>query len=202
VPARVRIPADRLARVVRRAADRLDGLDAGGDMDSQRFALVSFLRKVAEAAKSPLQRFEHMAHPWVSFAILPVFALFNAGITIDAGALATLLDPLPLGIAAGLVVGKQLGVFGATWLLVRAGAASLPEGVRWGHIYGVAWLAGIGFTMSLFVSGLAFPAGAFDQEARLGILLGSIVSALGGVVVLTRLGRRSVVECAPGAPLA
>jgi NhaA family Na+:H+ antiporter len=202
VPARVRIPPHRLAGVVRRAADRLDALDTGGDMDSQRFALISFLRKVAEGAKSPLQRFEHMAHPWVAFAILPVFALFNAGITIDAGALATLLDPLPLGIAAGLVVGKQVGVFGVTWLLVRTGAASLPEAVGWGHIYGVAWLTGIGFTMSLFVSGLAFPAGAFDQEARLGILLGSIVSGLGGVGVLTSLRRTRAGESAPGVPLA
>jgi NhaA family Na+:H+ antiporter len=196
VPARVRIPPHRLAQVVRRTADRLGALHPDGDMDSRRFALLSFLREVTEAAKPPLQRFEHMAHPWVVFVILPIFALFNAGITLDAGALGTLLEPLPLGIAAGLAVGKQVGVFGATWLMVRTGAASLPQGVRWGHIYGVAWLAGIGFTMSLFISGLAFPTAEFDQEAKLGILLGSIVSGLGGVVVLTRLARTRTVSAA------
>jgi Na+:H+ antiporter, NhaA family len=147
VPARVRIPPHRLAQVVRRAADRLEALDAEGDMDSRRFAVVSFLRKVTQDAKTPLQRFEHMAHPWVVFVIMPIFALFNAGIAIDSSAFAALLDPLPLGVAAGLVLGKQVGVFAATWLLVRTGAASLPQGVSWGHIYGVAWLTGIGFTM-------------------------------------------------------
>jgi NhaA family Na+:H+ antiporter len=199
VPARVRIAPHRLAQVVRRAADRLEALDAGGDMDSRRFAVVSFLRRVTQDAKTPLQRFEQMAHPWVAFAIMPVFALFNAGIAIDRSALATLVDPLPLGIAAGLVVGKQVGVFGATWLLVRTGAASLPQGVSWGHIYGVAWLTGIGFTMSLFISGLAFPATDLGQEAKLGILLGSLVSGLGGAVVLTSLERERPVEAAPGA---
>ncbi|HSF06105.1 MAG TPA: Na+/H+ antiporter NhaA, partial [Methylomirabilota bacterium] len=197
VPARVRIPPRLLAQVVRRAADRLEALEGEGDMDSRRFAVVSFLQTVTQDAKTPLQRFEHMAHPWVAFVIMPGFALVNAGIAIDRGALAALLDPLPLGIAAGLVVGKQVGVVGATWLLVRTGAARLPQGVSWGHIYGVAWLTGIGFTMSLFISGLAFPAADLGQQAKLGILLGSVVSALGGVVILTSVKSERPVDPAP-----
>ena len=199
VPARVRIPPHRLAQVVRRAADRIEALDAEGDMDSRRFAIVSFLRKVTQDAKTPLQRFEHMAHPWVAFVIMPVFALFNAGVAIDRSALVALLEPLPLGIAAGLVLGKPMGVLAATWLLVRTGTASLPRGVGWGHIYGVAWLTGIGFTMSLFISGLAFPATDLDQQAKLGILLGSVVSGLGGAVVLSSLKREKAVESVRGA---
>jgi Na+:H+ antiporter, NhaA family len=187
IPARVRLAPGRLAAVVRRAADRLDALEAEGGiarMDARGFALISLLRRAAQEAKTPLQRFEHMMHPWVAFAILPVFAFFNAGIALDRDALGSALEPLPLGIAVGLALGKQLGVFGATWLLVRSGAAALPRGVSWGHVYGVAWLTGIGFTMSLFVGGLAFPDPVLQGQAKLGILIGSIVSGLGGAAIL------------------
>lgn len=190
VPARVRLAPGRLAAVVRRAADRLDALETEkglAQMDARGFAVFATLRKAAQEAKTPLQRFEHMMHPWVAFVILPVFAFFNAGIALDASALASVFEPLPLGIAAGLVLGKQAGVFGATWLLVRTGAASLPQGVTWGHVYGVAWLTGIGFTMSLFVGGLAFPEPAVQDQAKLGVLAGSLVSGAVGAAILASL---------------
>jgi NhaA family Na+:H+ antiporter len=193
VPARVRLSPGRLAAVVRRAADRLDALETEkglAQMDAQRFAIISTLKKAAQDAKTPLQRFEHLLHPWVAFVILPLFALFNAGIALDRGAFASALEPVPLGIVAGLVVGKQVGVFGATWLLVKTGAAALPQGVSWRHLYGVAWLAGIGFTMSLFVSGLAFTDPAIQGQAKLGILLGSLVSGAVGAAILASLKRR------------
>jgi NhaA family Na+:H+ antiporter len=193
VPTRVRLAPGRLAAVVRRAADRLDALEAEKglvQMDAQGFAVISTLRKAAQEAKTPLQRFEHMLHPWVAFVILPVFAFFNAGIVLDRSALASAFEPLPLGIAAGLAIGKQVGVFGATWLLVRTGAASLPQGVSWGHLYGVAWLTGIGFTMSLFVGGLAFPDPAVQDQAKLGVLAGSLVSGAVGAAILASLKRR------------
>jgi Na+:H+ antiporter, NhaA family len=160
IPARVRLAPGRLAAVVRRAADRLDALEAEGGiarMDARGFAVISLLRRAAQEAKTPLQRFEHMMHPWVAFAILPSSPSSTRASPSTASALGSALEPLPLGIAVGLALGKQLGVFGATWLLVRSGAAALPQGVSWGHVYGVAWLTGIGFTMSLFVGGLAFP---------------------------------------------
>jgi len=187
VPARTRLATDRLAPVVRRAAERLEALDQSGaeEMDARRFAAVGLLRRVAEEGKTPLQRFEHMLHPWVAFVVMPIFALFNAGVALDREAVGAVFEPLPLGIAAGLAVGKQLGVFGATYLLVRTGAASLPQGVGWGHMYGVACLAGIGFTMSLFIGSLAFPDAAEQSQAKIGVLLGSILSGLGGAVILS-----------------
>ena len=135
-----------------------------------------------DAEDSPLHRLEHGLHPWVAYAIVPLFGFVNAGVTLGG---ASLLDPLPLGIAAGLFVGKQLGVFGAVWATVTLGLAKRPGGASWAQVYGVCLLCGIGFTMSLFISGLAF-AGRSDliDEAKIGILAGSLLSALAGWAVL------------------
>ncbi len=192
VPARVRLQPGRLAGVVRKAADRLDALDAEGapaEMDARRYAVISMVRRASEEAKTPLQRFEHLLHPWVAFAVMPIFALFNAGLPLDRSALGALGQPIVLGVGLGLAVGKQIGVFGTTWLLVRSGVARLPPGVDLRHYYGVAWLTGIGFTMSLFIGGLAFGDPALQEQAKLGVLIGSLVSGIGGVVVLGRLVR-------------
>ncbi len=133
---------------------------------------------------SPLKTVEEKLHIWVAYLILPLFALANAGVSLQGVSAKTLASPLTLGIVAGLLFGKQIGVFFVTWLLIRTKQASLPSGARWLHIYGTALLCGIGFTMSLFISGLAFQ----DQEAimssRLGILAGSTLSALAGCAVL------------------
>jgi NhaA family Na+:H+ antiporter len=192
IPARTRIVPGALAGVVRRGADRLEEREgeAVSTMDPRRFATITYLRNALEEAKTPLQRFEHMVHPWVTFAIMPVFALFNAGVVLDAQSLERLASPVPIGIAAGLVIGKQAGVFLASWLAVKLRLASLPEGVTWRHAYGMAWLAGIGFTMSLFINGLAFGGTPIEDEGKLGVLLGSIVSTAGGVVILVT-GRAS-----------
>lgn len=187
VPARVRIVPDALAGVIRRSADAIDAHTANGvrhAMDPERFATISVLSRTLDAANSPIQRFEHMVHPWVAFGILPVFALFNAGVEIDGSAMRTLVSPVPLGIIAGLVIGKPAGICLASWLAVRTGLATLPDDVSWRHVYGTAWLAGIGFTMALFISGLAFPGTGLESQAKLGILLGSLVSAVAGIAVL------------------
>lgn len=190
VPARVRVEPGKLAGVLRRASERLEAQGAEGPvdpMDARRFAVVAFLRRTLQDSKTPLQLFEHALHPWVTFAIMPVFALFNAGVTLDTQAFARIFSALPLGIALGLVIGKQVGILAAAWLAVRLGWAALPQGVRWSQVYGVCWLAGIGFTMSLFINGLAFGGGPYENEAKLGILLGSIVSGLGGWLVLASI---------------
>ena len=135
----------------------------------------------------PLTRLEHALHPWVAFGILPVFAFFNAGVNLDGLSFADLLQPIPLGIMLGLLVGKQLGVFTFAWLAVRLGIARLPDGVDFRQIYGTAVLCGIGFTMSLFIGMLAFEnsaAGEVIVTDRLGVLSGSLLSALLGYVVL------------------
>jgi NhaA family Na+:H+ antiporter len=138
-----------------------------------------------DSAESPLHRLEHGLSPWVAFLIVPLFGFANAGVSLEGVGLERLLAPLPLGIAAGLFLGKQLGIFGAVWLTVRLGFASGLRGATWLQIWGVAMLCGIGFTMSLFIGGLAFPGDpARIEEAKLGILAGSFLSALGGYFVL------------------
>jgi NhaA family Na+:H+ antiporter len=132
--------------------------------------------------RSPLKRLEHAIHPWVMFAVMPLFGLASAGVHI--GATGAILQPLPLAIMAGLFVGKQLGVFGAIWLAVRSGIAPRPDGTSWSELYGASVLCGIGFTMSLFIGALAFPASPSKVEAaKLGTLGGSLLSAILGYLV-------------------
>jgi len=134
--------------------------------------------------KSPLHSIEHALEPYVYFFIVPVFAFANAGVVLDGLSLVAFMQPVPLGIILGLVIGKQIGVFGMTWLMVKAGFTQLPHGVTWRHIYGVACLAGIGFTMSLFIGGLSFDSPELLNQTRLGVLTGSIISGVLGYVLL------------------
>jgi NhaA family Na+:H+ antiporter len=135
--------------------------------------------------ESPLHILEHALQPWVAFLIVPVFGFANAGVSLAGLSFADLLAPLPLGIAAGLLVGKQVGVFAATWAAIRLGWADRPEDASWAQVYGVSLLAGIGFTMSLFIGLLAFPASPEMQDAvKIGVLSGSVLSALAGALVL------------------
>jgi len=134
---------------------------------------------------SPLHRLEHGLAPWVGFGIVPLFGFANAGVSLAGLGPESLLAPLPLGIAAGLFLGKQLGIFGAIWLAVRFGFAPRPAGASWPQLYGIALLCGIGFTMSLFIGALAFPGRPeLIEEAKLGVLAGSLLSALAGGLLL------------------
>jgi NhaA family Na+:H+ antiporter len=142
-------------------------------------------RGAPEAVDSPLHRLEHGLSPWVAFLIVPLFGFANAGVSLAGVGVEQLLAPLPLGIAAGLFLGKQLGIFGAVWLTVRFGLASSLRGATWLQVWGVAMLCGIGFTMSLFIGALAFPDDpALVEEAKLGILAGSFLSAVTGYALL------------------
>ncbi len=135
---------------------------------------------------SPLLTLEHGLHPWVAYGILPLFAFANAGVSLAGVTMESFTHSVPLGIAAGLLLGKTLGVFGLTWLAVKTRMASLPKEANWGHVLGVSILCGIGFTMSLFVGSLAFEPGvsAYAGEDRMGILTGSILSAIIGYGVM------------------
>ena len=140
---------------------------------------------------SPLMSIEHALHPWVAYAILPLFAFANAGVSLAGVSLHSFVSHVPMGIAAGLLIGKTLGVFGLTWIAIKTGMAALPVGANWGQVFGVAILCGIGFTMSLFVGSLAFVAGSdYVGMDRMGILTGSILAALIGYGVTLFFSRK------------
>jgi NhaA family Na+:H+ antiporter len=129
-------------------------------------------------------RMEEHLHPVQAFLILPLFALFAAGVTINSETLATFPDQISLGIIAGLVLGKQIGILGFSYLMVRGKLTELPAGVNWGQLWGVSLLGGIGFTMSIFVSELAFADPAMVAEAKIAIFVASLIAALGGYIIL------------------
>lgn len=141
--------------------------------------------KAQEGERSPLHRMEHGLHPWVAFGVLPVFAFANAGVSFKDLGWGALAEPISLGIALGLFVGKQIGIFGTIRLADWLGIARCPPGVTWAQLYGMAILCGIGFTMSLFIGGLAWDHSRFDAEIRLGVLGGSLISAVAGAAVLS-----------------
>ncbi len=128
----------------------------------------------------PLETLEHGLAQWVNFIILPLFAFANAGVSFAGMSINSLLEPIPLGIAAGLVIGKQIGVFGFAYAAIKSGVAAMPSKATWSHVYGASILTGIGFTMSLFISNLAYDGNEFTQYTRLGVLSGSAISAVLG----------------------
>ena len=137
---------------------------------------------------SPLKKAEHALHPWVTYMILPVFAFANAGVSLHGVTPGTLLQSVPLGIAAGLFLGKSLGVFGTTALLIRMGVLQMPAEASWRQFFGVCVLCGVGFTMSLFIGSLAFEGAdaAYESQVKLGVLLGSFLSAAAAVLLLMK----------------
>ncbi len=189
VPVRARIePAEFMARA-RRSIDELDAREVTRESmifeRGQLDALEQIHRSVNKMRPAGLI-LEQALHPVQAFWVLPLFALFNAGVAVDGKLSEGLQNPISLGVIAGLVLGKPIGVVLVSWLAVRSGRASLPESMTWSHILGAGWLAGIGFTMSLFVSDLAFTEGTLVADAKLGILTASLVAGVCGFVVLHR----------------
>ncbi|APF01729.1 Na(+)/H(+) antiporter NhaA [Pseudomonas putida] len=148
--------------------------------------------RTRNAETSPLLALEHALHPWVAYAILPLFAFANAGVSLAGMTVESFTHPVPMGIAVGLLLGKTVGVFGLTWLAVKLRLAALPAGAGWGQILGVAILCGIGFTMSLFVGSLAFSPGSSEYAGmdRMGILTGSFFAAVIGYAVTAMASRK------------
>jgi NhaA family Na+:H+ antiporter len=144
-------------------------------------SLVSDLSFASREAVSPLVRLETALHPWVAFGIMPLFALANAGVAIDLGQIG---QPVALAVAAGLFFGKFIGIFGASWLVVKLGWASRPAGVTWPALAGAGFLGGIGFTMALFIASLGL-SGALLVSAKIGIIVGSFASAVVGMSILS-----------------
>lgn len=152
--------------------------------NEERLALIHALEKTCERAQTPLQRLEHGLHPWVMFFIMPVFALSNAGVKLDANVLRLLMEPIALGVILGLFVGKTIGISLFSWLAVKMRIAALPSGARWSQMIGLATLGGIGFTMSLFIAGLAFGNLQYLNAAKVGILFGSLIAGSAGFIWL------------------
>ncbi len=137
-----------------------------------------------------LEEMEHELHPWVAFLVVPIFAFANAGVGLLDIELSAIFAPLPLGIALGLLVGKQIGIVGFAWVAIKSGIARLPEGIGWAQIWGLSLIAGIGFTMSLFIGNLAFAEPEQIAAVKIGVLTGSLIAALAGVFILRSAGRR------------
>lgn len=192
IPIRVRVDS---SGFLARSRDLLLVFERSGEYghedetSSEQRAILKELEDTAQELQSPLQRFETALHPWVAFVVMPLFALSNAGVMLEGDFFEALTHPVTLGIVLGLVIGKQVGVTLFSWTAVRFGFAALPYGVTWLQFYGVALLGGIGFTMSLFITNLAFTSDALTTEAKIGILLGSAISGIIGYLVLFRAGR-------------
>jgi NhaA family Na+:H+ antiporter len=194
VPVRSRISPHEFLDLTDDRLTRLRAADLTTDsMIEDRWQLdaISDLRRVASDMRPPGLALEETLHPFVAFVILPLFAFFNAGVAVSGNILDALRHPVGLGVVLGLVLGKQVGVTVFTWLAVTLARAERPEGVSWSQIYGSACLAGIGFTMSMFVDQLAFTDPANVDRAKIGILVASVVAAgWGGVVLALRLPRQ------------
>ncbi|MBS1714006.1 MAG: Na+/H+ antiporter NhaA [Armatimonadetes bacterium] len=192
VPAASRIDARAFRE---RALTNLDGFEEAPEgsrsLSEDQQARLHSLERSIERVTSPLQRLIHGAHPWVAFLIVPVFAFANSGIPVDGASLSKLpTDPMAVGIALGLIVGKPLGIVGFSFVVLKAGLASWPDGVLPRHLIGAGFLGGIGFTMAVFISGLAFPDPARLETAKAAVLAASMVSGvLGYALIRARLGR-------------
>jgi len=153
--------------------------------DEDKHAALSALEEEVRKAQTPLEAVEHTLHPYISYGVLPIFALANAGVVLLGASFDLFLDTVTLGVLFGLFVGKPVGIFGSTWLATRLGIAQLPTGVNLSHVLGAALLGGIGFTMALFIGGLAFDAGSvLHTQAKLGVFTGSTLSAIAGLTYI------------------
>lgn len=152
--------------------------------NEQQQSAVYALERSCEQVQTPLRRLEHALHPIVTFVIMPIFALANAGVTFDARLIGEIFQPVSLGIIIGLVLGKQIGITFFSWLAVQLGIASMPDGITIKSIYAVSWLGGIGFTMSLFIAALAFEGNDLLMNAKLAILTASTIAGIVGYLIL------------------
>ena len=185
IPSQARINDKDFVKHSRSVLNEFEKADEGDDyLNSTQRSAVRTLEELAEHAQTPLQRLEHDLHPWVAYAIMPIFALANAGIVLGGSFLSAIASPISLGVIFGLIIGKQIGITLLSWLVVKSKLADLPEGVTWRHIYGVSWLAGIGFTMSLFISALAFGDPPALETAKSGILVASLIAGIVGFLLL------------------
>jgi Na+:H+ antiporter, NhaA family len=193
IPARTRIDEARFLHRVRLLTERFARQDPNGlpTLTEEQLRTIGSIKHAAMEAETPLQRLEHGLHPFVAFVVLPLFAFANAGVALPDDPATALQGTVFLGVLLGLVVGKPLGILVTCWLLLRLKVARLSEGIQWGHLVGMSVLAGVGFTMSLFVNELAFHDPDPIQQAKLAILLASTIAGGGGYLWLRFRGERA-----------
>ncbi|MBL4678801.1 MAG: Na+/H+ antiporter NhaA [Mucilaginibacter sp.] len=193
MPARTRVDEKRYSERLRELSYEFDAEipNCSTLTTPHQHETIEHIKALSLAAQTPLQKIETGLHPWVAFIVMPLFALANSGIVISQGFFGQLVNPVSLGVIAGLVLGKLVGVFSFTWLAVKTKLADLPSEGNWRHILGVAMLAGIGFTMSLFITALAFKQEELVNQAKYGILLSSLVAGIGGSIILRTAGRKT-----------
>lgn len=186
IPARTKIDENEYVVRLSRCIKKFKKVSANDNslLTKEQAHLISEIETLNEKAQTPLQKLEHALHPITAYFILPVFALSNAGVHVEGSIFEMIIHPVSLGIIAGLVIGKFIGISLFSRLIVWFKIASLPEGVSWKQIYGVAFLAGIGFTMSMFISDLAFNDDEIKQIAKVGIMAASFISATIGMIWL------------------
>lgn len=191
IPMKFRMRTRQFLEFVQRQLDRIERENPTDDapVTERRHYVLAEVERAAERASMPLVRLEHVLHPWVSFGIMPVFALSNAGVAIGGMGISALTHPVYLGVACGLALGKGVGITLFSWLAVRLGLAELPRNVNWQQLTGAGILGGIGFTMSLFIANLGLPHEDLP-EAKLGILTASAISAVVGLFWLNAASRR------------
>jgi NhaA family Na+:H+ antiporter len=188
IPANVHINEKSFLRKLRNLANKFEKADPNDvpTLTSDQLHILEDIRILSKRAMTPLQRLEHAMHPFVTFIVMPVFALSNAGVTITNGIGETLATPIALGVFLGLLLGKFTGILGFSWVMIRFKLAEMPEGMGYRHLIGLAILAGIGFTMSLFIANLAFPSKEMIYEAKIGILFASVIAGIIGFTILFR----------------
>lgn len=190
IPARTRISTRGFVNNGRKLLDEYEKSAQASDSaipSLQQNTVARTLEIHCEQVQTPLQRLERGLHGWVGFFIMPIFALANAGIIFDGNFAEALTHPVTFGVAFGLIIGKPIGITLLSWLAIRFGWGAMPDGVTWQHVYGAAWLGGIGFTMSLFVGGLAFGESPLMTMAKVGILAASIICGVVGWLLLRRI---------------
>ncbi len=190
IPANVKISDKGFVSRIKALGDRFETAKSNDVtlVTDEQLHILEDIRAVAREALTPLQRLEHAMHPFVAFVVMPVFALANGGISFPADFLDQLASPVTLGVASGLLGGKVLGIMGACYILIHFQWASFPEQTGWKHLFGAAMLASVGFTMSLFITELAFSDDALILQAKLGILMASLVGGAAGYYLLRRAG--------------
>ena len=192
IPAGARLNTGAFRARSRQLLDEFEAADAdpgthvlSGAQHETLYGLAGLVREI----EPPLQRLEHALHPWVTFGIMPLFALANAGVVLDAGLADALLHPVTLGVIGALVLGKPIGIVGFAWLAVAMGVAERPQAATTRQMWGVGVLGGIGFTMSLFIGSLAFGESPLLDNAKVGILVASLVAGIGGAAILRSVKR-------------